>query len=153
MSTSPPPTNEEQPRDAAYWSSSGSSLKVTNIPSCAVNLNVVGRQVVGGWITFSANEVDDYIVVEAQVLMRANDPIYEIGLRFGGHKQENVFWQPTLKSLAAFFQRDAPVEMQVTCIDPRLQWSQSKNMWHNAAMRTVMYTMTAPTRWIRGKKS
>jgi len=254
MSTSPPPTNEEQPRDAAYWSSSGSSLKVTNIPSGALNLNVDGRQVVGplqgfgqmwqkiyrirlkadegegvppltakeiiktwkvnfpqfwptgnrfygpltgiapgevallilsmpggirlstgvlvlyadeesftlmtpqghvfaGWITFSANEVDDYIVVEAQVLMRANDPIYEIGLRFGGHKQENVFWQHTLKSLAAFFQRDAPVEMQVTCIDPRLQWSQSKNIWHNAAMRTVMYTMTAPTRWIRGKKS
>src|SRR5437868_4736925 len=105
-----------------------------------------------GWITFSANEVDGYIVVEAQVLMRANDPIYEIGMRFGGHKQEDVFWQQTLKSLEAFFQRDEPVVVQVTCIDPRLQWSQAKNLWHNAAMRTVMYTMTAPTRWIRGKK-
>ena len=46
-----------------------------------------------GWITFSATEVEDETVAQAQVLMRASDPIFELGLTLGGHKQENVFWQ------------------------------------------------------------
>ncbi|MDQ6642924.1 MAG: hypothetical protein M3Y76_00550, partial [Chloroflexota bacterium] len=105
-----------------------------------------------GWITFSAYEEDNAIVTQAQVLMRANDPLYELGLRFGGHKQEDVFWKHTLKSLAAYFDRDESVEMQITCVDAKLQWSYAKNIWHNAAMRTAMYTITAPTRWIKRKK-
>jgi len=44
------------------------------------------------------------------------------------------------------------VEMQITCVDAKLQWSFAKNIWHNAAMRTAMYTITAPTRWIKRKK-
>src|SRR5215467_15870968 len=46
MTTSPTPSNEEQiaqPRDAAYWASQGSTFKVTNAPSGALNLNVDGR--------------------------------------------------------------------------------------------------------------
>src|SRR5712692_12659 len=107
-----------------------------------------------GWITFSAYEEHNAIVVQAQVLMRASDPLYELGLRFGGHKQENQFWQHTLQSLAAHVQGDAPitVQMELTCVDPRLQWSQAKNIWHNAAMRTAMYKMATPLRWIRGRK-
>src|SRR5947208_601325 len=93
-----------------------------------------------GWITFSAHEEDNTIVTQAQVLMRANDPLYELGMRFGGHKQEDVFWQYTLKSLAAYFNRDEQVEMQITCVDTKMQWSYAKNIWHNAAMRTAMYT-------------
>ncbi len=49
-----------------------------------------------GWITFSATEVEDETVAQAQVLMRASDPIFEIGLTMGGHKQEDRFWQHTL---------------------------------------------------------
>src|SRR4029453_908776 len=40
-----------------------------------------------GWITFSATERDGDTVAEAQVLMRASDPIYELGLALGGHPQ------------------------------------------------------------------
>src|SRR5947209_15747385 len=47
MTTSPVPPNEGQSRDAAYWSQSGSNLKVSNIPTGALNLNVDGRQAVG----------------------------------------------------------------------------------------------------------
>jgi hypothetical protein len=39
-----------------------------------------------GWITFSAQEEEGTTVVQTQVLIRANDPLYEIGLRLGGHK-------------------------------------------------------------------
>ncbi len=257
MTTSHDPTNgqpEEQPRDAAFWSGQVTGLKVSNVPSGALNLNVDGKLVNGplqgfgqmwqktyrvrfpqgtinrvptlsakeviktwkdhfpdfwpagsrfygpltgiapgevallnlsmpggmalstgvlvlyadeesfslmtpqghmfaGWITFSAYEEDNCTVAQAQVLMRASDPMYELGLRFGGHKQEDRFWQHTLQSLAAHVQGDTsiPVQVELICVDPRLQWSQAKNIWHNAAMRTAMYKMTTPLRWIRGR--
>ena len=99
-----------------------------------------------GWITFSAFEEDGSTVAQAQVLMRANDPIYELGLRFGGHRQEDRFWQSTLQALATEFGVSAPVQTQAVCVDPKLQWSHARNIWQNAAMRT---TLSAPTRWFR----
>jgi hypothetical protein len=111
--------------------------------------------VFAGWITFSAYKEDEYTVVQVQLLIRANDPVYELGLRFGGHKKEDTFWQHTLRSVAAYFDVDAPVETQVICVDPKIQWSQVKNIWHNSAIRTMIYIMTAPVRWVRrkGRKS
>ncbi|HKV57289.1 MAG TPA: hypothetical protein VJO32_03375 [Ktedonobacteraceae bacterium] len=107
--------------------------------------------VFAGWITFSAFEEDGCMVAQAQVLMRASDPIYEIGFRLGMYKEEDKFWLHTLKSLATSFGVDEPVQMTAICVDPRLQWSQTKNVWHNAAMRTTMYSMSSPLRWIRGR--
>lgn len=79
--------------------------------------------------------------------MRASDPMYEIGLRFGGHKQEDRFWQRMFRGIQRYLLR-----MELICVDPRLQWSQAKNIWHNAAMRAAMYKMTAPLHWIQGRK-
>src|SRR5712692_2984736 len=182
MTTSPTPSNEEQiaqPRDAAYWASQGSTFKVTNVPSGALNLNVEGRLAISplqgfgqmwqktyrvrlkgaavkpadvikawkenfssfwpkgnrfyapltgiapgevglinmsipgniplstgvlvlyaddesftfmtppghtfaGWITFSAYEEENIAVAQAQLLIRAFDPVYEFGFRFLG---------------------------------------------------------------------
>lgn len=249
MATSPLPTNgqpDEQPRDAAFWSGQVTGLKVSNVPTGALNLNVDGKllngplqgfgqmwqktyrvplkgttvsaaaviktwkenfprfwpagnrfygpltgiapgevallnltvaggmklstgvlvlyaddesftlmtpqgHVFAGWITFSSYEEDDGLIAQAQVLMRANDPLYELGLRFGGHKQEDDFWKQTLTALAAEFGVTEPVQINVVRIDPRLQWSQAKNIWYNAAIRTMMYKMTAPLRLIRGR--
>lgn len=102
-----------------------------------------------GWITFSAFEDGEDTVAQAQVLMRANDPMYEVGLRLGGHKTEDVFWERTLKALAAHFGVEGTVEMQIVCVDARFQWAYARNIWHNAAMRTAMYNISAPFRWIR----
>ena len=57
-----------------------------------------------GWITFSAF-ARRRTVAQAQVLMRANDPIYEMGLTMGGHKQEDRFWQHALSQLAGPLRR------------------------------------------------
>ncbi len=102
-----------------------------------------------GWITFSAYEEDGCTVAQAQVLIRANDPLYEIGLRLGGHKMEDAFWQHTLTSLATFFGVDEPVYTRVICLDPKVQWSYARNIRHNAAVRTALYTLAAPIRWMR----
>jgi hypothetical protein len=37
-------------------------------------------------------------------------------------------------------------------VDPRLQWSQYRNIWHNAGIRSAIYMVTAPFR-SRGKGS
>ncbi len=39
--------------------------------------------------------------------------------------------------------------MKATCVDPKLQWSQAKNIWYNAALRSVIYAAAAPLRWVR----
>lgn len=101
-----------------------------------------------GWITFSAFEDEGCSVAQTQLLMRAQDPLSEIGLALGGHSMEDKFWQTTLESLAASFGVEGYPQVQVTCVDPRRQWSQAKNVWHNAAIRSALYACTAPGRWI-----
>ena len=102
-----------------------------------------------GWITFSSFEEEGTTVAQAQVLMRANDPLYEMGLRLGGHKMENEMWRKTLENLAAHFGVNEPVETNLVCVDPRLQWNHYRNIWHNAGIRSALYTITAPLRWRR----
>ena len=36
--------------------------------------------------------------------------------------------------------RWAEAQQQVTCVDTRVQWSEARNIWHNAAIRTALYT-------------
>jgi hypothetical protein len=100
-----------------------------------------------GWITFSAYEEDGCTITQIQVLVRANDPAYELGFRLGASKSENRFWQYTVKSVASHFGVNEPVQTRVVCIDPRVQWSQFWNIWQNAAIRTFLYRMLTPIRW------
>jgi hypothetical protein len=107
-----------------------------------------------GWITFSAEEEEECTALQVQVLIRANDPIYELGFRLGASKNEDRFWQHTVRSVAAYFGvEEAQVETQAVCVDRRLQWSQAKNVWHNAGVRTTLYLLAtpvrAPLRWMR----
>jgi hypothetical protein len=102
-----------------------------------------------GWITFSATELGGETVAQAQVLMRASDPIFELGLTMGGHKQEDRFWQHTLTALAAYFQHEGEVDTQVVCVDKRRQWSRWRNLWQSSAIRSTLYTMGPPGRALK----
>ena len=108
-----------------------------------------------GWISFSAFEEDGATAVQVQALVRANDPIYEMGFRLGfGHRAEDEFWHHTLKALARHFGvTNALASQQVVCVDPRMQWSRIANIRHNAAIHTILYQMAAPVRWLRGSGS
>jgi hypothetical protein len=107
-----------------------------------------------GLITFSAFEEDSTIVAQVQAMVRASDPIYEMSFRLGfGHKAEDEFWAATLQNLAKRFGVNTQARQEVALIDPRVQWSQAKNVWHNAAIRTGLYYFGAPFRWAKKKLS
>jgi hypothetical protein len=95
----------------------------------------------GGMITFSAEEMAGGTTVQIQALIRASDPIYEMGCRLGfAHKLEDKFWHGTLTNLATYLgTTNAPVTQQNVCVDKRMQWAQASNVWHNAAVRTAVY--------------
>lgn len=101
------------------------------------------------WITFTALEDEGQTVAQTQVLLRANDPLYELALGMGGHKKEDAFWTHTLHSLAEHFGVDgAEVSTKIVCIDKKRQWSKAKNIWHNSAIRSGGYMMGTPFRAI-----
>jgi hypothetical protein len=100
-----------------------------------------------GWITFSASAEEGTTVAQAQVLMRASDPLYEVGMTMGGHRQEDRHWEHTLRSLAEAFGVDGDVATETVCVDKRRQWGNAGNVWHNAGIRSGMHTAMAPLRF------
>jgi len=104
-----------------------------------------------GWNTFSAYQEEGVTVAQVQSLARANDPIYEFGFRFiGGAAQQEKIWASVLTALAEHFSVAGLVQTDVSCIDASIQWRQAKNIWHNALVRTVLYKLSAPFRWLAG---
>jgi hypothetical protein len=102
----------------------------------------------GGWITFSAEpDAEGTTTIQAQVLMRASDPLYEVALTLGGHRKEDVFWRKTLTAVARYLgQPDPRVVEQFTCVDRHRQWSRWRNVWYNAAIRSMGQTVSGPVR-------
>jgi hypothetical protein len=101
-----------------------------------------------GWITFSASEEDGVTAAQVHILMRAHDPLSELGLTFGGHKLEDRFWEETLAGLARHFGVEGEVETHVACVDGRRQWSRATNVWRSAAIRSGIYAAGAPARMV-----
>jgi len=99
-----------------------------------------------GWITFSAFDDGGVTTAQAHVLMRASDPLYEMGMTLGGHRQEDRHWAHTLRSLAAAFGVEGEVTTEMVCVDRRRQWGKAGNVRHNAGIRSGMYTAMAPMR-------
>ena len=98
-----------------------------------------------GWITFSAESAGDGTIVQAQVLMRASDPIYEIGMTLGGHRKEDKFWVATLRALGdRLGAPDAPITAVNSCVDTKRQWRHAGSVWHNSMVRSVLQTIAAP---------
>jgi hypothetical protein len=103
-----------------------------------------------GWNTFSAYEEDGATVVQIQSLARANDPIYELGFRLFGSTAQEKIWIHVLSNLAARFGVQERVRLEKACVDPKLQWYRAGNVWHNAGLRSVLYTVAAQIRVLGG---
>lgn len=100
-----------------------------------------------GWNTFSTYAEEGSTIAQVQSLARATDPVYEFGLRFmGGAKKQEATWSHVLTSLAIHFGANADVEVAKECLDSEIQWSQAKNVWQNAGIRTMLHYLSTPFR-------
>ena len=102
-----------------------------------------------GWNTFSAHEEDGATVVQIQSLARASDPIYEVGFRLFGSTQQERIWTHVLSTLAERFGVRGQVHLEKVCVDPQLQWFRIGNLWHNASLRSMIFTLAAQARRVR----
>jgi hypothetical protein len=105
---------------------------------------------VSGWNTFSVHEEDGCVIAQIQSIDRATDPIYEFGtLVMGGAARQEENWVYVLTRLSERFGIKGQVQMHKVCVDPRWQWSEARNLWKNAGVRTFFYKLAAPLRWVR----
>jgi hypothetical protein len=102
-----------------------------------------------GWITFSSFVDAGETCAQAQVLMRASDPLYEVGMSLGGQRKEDAHWMHTLSELARHFGVEAPVTVLTVCVDRKRQWSRAGNVWQNAGIRSSLHMASAPLRMVR----
>ena len=101
-----------------------------------------------GPITFSAFDDEGTTVAQVDEFTRASDPLWELLmiLPFVGNKMQTAQWIATLGNLAAHWGVAADVEVEVVCLDRSRQWSQAKNIWHNAGIHSSLYAAGAPFR-------
>jgi hypothetical protein len=100
-----------------------------------------------GPLTFSAAEDAGSTVVRVDEFTRASDPFWELTLMMPiARDRQNEIWRATLRNVAKHFGVDASVESRIVCVDSRWQWSQAKNIWQNAAIRSTLYAFARPFR-------
>lgn len=93
-----------------------------------------------GMNTFSSYRDGEVTVAQIQLLVRASDPLFELLFRLGLiSKMEDRFWHHTLQSLAQDFGVKGQVQQHSVLVDSRVQWSEARNIWHNAAIRSSLY--------------
>ena len=91
-------------------------------------------------------------VARIQVLIRPNDPIYELGWPVM-RRMEDRFWKATLVNVAAHFGVDGVVvEEKTVLVDKRRIWRNAGNVRHNAGIRSALHLITAPIRAIRRRR-
>ena len=106
-----------------------------------------------GPLTFSATDDGGVTVVKVDELTRASDPFWELAMMMPiGQRMQNDIWRKTLRNVAKHFGVDAQVEERIVCVDQRRQWSQAKNIWQNAAIRSTFYAIGAPVRKLRPRR-
>jgi hypothetical protein len=144
-----PPLTGLEPGEVALLSAAGpggmkfkTGVMVLFADDVSFTLMTPEGHMFAGWITFSAHEEDGATVAQAQVLMRAQDPLGELGLAMGGHRKENQFWEQTLANLAARLGApDAAVTTQGVCVDRKRQWSRAANVRHSVAIRSTLHML------------
>lgn len=111
--------------------------------------------VFAGLINFSAREEGGHTTAQIEAVLRAGDPLFELGARLGViHQQEDAFWQKTLMRLAADFGvRGQPVELSSVLLDRRMRWRAVPNIWHNSAIRTTLYLPIHLLKRVTGRQS
>jgi hypothetical protein len=126
-----------------------------------------------GWVTFSTFKEEDCLICQVQTISRANDPLYELSFRLFASRTQDRTWIHVLEALAAYLKtldasassqplhhdkenavaQASRVEVSKICLDPHVQWSEAKNIAMNAALRTILYSISTPIRWLRLRRN
>ncbi len=124
----------------------GTGIIVTDSRDRAFRFATLQGHTFSGTITFSSKQDGQDTVAQVDVVMRASDPLYEVGMPLGGHQHENKFWKASLVALARYFGVEAGPESTIECIDKRRKWSNASNIVHNAFLHTAAYLAMRPFR-------
>jgi hypothetical protein len=90
-----------------------------------------------GWTRFHTEDSPQGNRAGVVMELRASDPLYEMGLMFGGHRVEERFWAEMLWNLAERFEQRPKVRLIRRRLDHRRQWRRAGNIRHNASIRTT----------------
>jgi hypothetical protein len=110
-----------------------------------------------GMITFSAHDAADGTVLQVQVLIRPNDPLYELGMPVM-RRMEDGFWAATMRNLATKLGTIGPqVEVTSIVVDRKRLWRNAGNVRYNAGIRSTLHLLATPVtlvvRKLRHRKS
>ncbi len=106
-----------------------------------------------GWNRISTRAEDGATVVALRIEMRASDPLFEIGLLFGGHRSEERFWAEFLWNIAGLYGQRPSVRIQRRRLSRKRQWRRCTNIRHNIALRTAGRRVVAvPVRGARAMR-
>lgn len=98
-----------------------------------------------GWITFSSFEEDNVLHIQTHALLRPSDLLFDLSFRLGfGTRAEDAFWHASLLNLAAHFGVQGHVRQTNALVDKRVQWRHLGNLWYNAGIRSVLYSIAHP---------
>jgi hypothetical protein len=130
---------------AANTTLSTGVILVDSSPTSFTLMTPTGHML-AGLLTFSAFREDKTTVAQAEILMRASDPLFEIGMVLLGHRRENQFWEATLRNVAAHFGVSVRPQTTVVRVDGHYKWGNATNIWYNGAIRNGLVRLGAIAR-------
>lgn len=102
-----------------------------------------------GWITFSAATGPSGTVASVDLLVRPNDPAYQLAWPVM-RRMEDRFWARTLRALGRSLGAGEVVVVEnSSCVDRTVLWRNWRNIWFNAGIRTVLHLAADTGRWVR----
>lgn len=109
-----------------------------------------------GMITFSAHaDAEGVTVLQTQVLIRPNDPLYELGMPVM-KRMEDRFWIATMRNLATRLGVEdgasRPVAVASVVVDRKRLWRNAGNIRHNAGIRSALHLLLGPLAWLRRRR-
>ena len=124
---------------------------VENVDETSFRFGTPQGHTFAGEITFSAARKEGATVARIEILMRASDPIFEVGMILGGHRREDRFWFDTLRNVAVHFGAKGKPEVIQERLDRHRQWRHVTNVVHNSYIRTGLYMASRPFRRLAGR--
>ena len=99
-----------------------------------------------GYINFAVNVEDGCPVLRITSLARTGDPIFDVGFRLFGHRQQQNFWLETVGRAADFLGVKGRVESLEECTDSDSGNCALSNVLLNSGISTSIYTVFSSLR-------